>query len=303
MFFHSESFDMSIERIKIGGYYVIHPYITNMAVHLGIPVISYFTFACALASKQKRWYALAAVMFTCAVFVKTYNFAKASLPFYLLVYVFIFIYFTGGIKRRWMIAIFAVGLASFFALYLVFGVNSSLTDIYNGVYGRILFTQVGTLSFNFELFPEYAPFLMGRSFSSLLLPLFGLSNVEQLRSARLLMEVYGSEGVYKGNAGVMNSFFIGEAYANFGWVGVVISLVWVAFIIALFFTLILKMKKTPATVTLFAYFTVNIATTTQGGFVDFVYNIGWVVIVGALLVCHFLPYFEQKRKAKPESIQ
>lgn len=303
MFIHSEEFDMSIERIRISNTYIIHPYVTNMAVHLGIPVISYFTFTCALASRQKRWYALAALMFASAILAKTYNFAKASLLFYIMVFVFIYIYFVGGIKRRWMIAILAVGFTSFFAIYLIFGVNTPITDIYNGVMGRVFFTQVGTLSYNFDLFPGNMPFLMGMSFSKILLPLFGLAGAEQLRSARLLMEIYGSEGVYKGNAGVMNSLFIGEAYANFGWVGIIISVIWVALIIALFFTLALRMKKTPATVTLFAYFTVNIATTTQGGFVDFVYNTGWIVIIFALLVCHFIPYLEQKRLKKQEKSQ
>ena len=102
------------------------------------------------------------------------------------------------------------------------------------------------------------------------------------------MEIYGSTGVYSGTAGVMNSIFIGEAYANFGWQGLVFSIVWVALIIALIFTLVLKMRKTPASVTMLAYFTVYISNATQGGFMDFLYNIAWILIFCALLICQYL---------------
>ncbi len=295
MFFHEEGFEMELERIRNAGITVVNQYVTNIMIHLAIPVLAYFTFSCALASKKIKWWILSGVFFVASLITETYNFAKSTVVFFLLVYIFIWIYHVGGIKSRWMFA-FVGGCAVILVVaYAAFGTTLNLTDIYNGIWGRTLFTQVGTLSYNFDLFPQYLAHLDGRSFGQFLLPLFGLEAGDHVRSARVLMEVYGSTSVYDGSAGVMNSLFIGEAYANFGWGGLVFSVVWVALVIALIFFLILKLKKTPATVTLFAYFTVNMATTTQGGFVDYVYNVSWIIVLGALLICHWL-FLRRKRK-------
>ncbi|MBR6743030.1 MAG: oligosaccharide repeat unit polymerase [Clostridia bacterium] len=299
MFFHNSDFDLSLERIRNTETTVFNQYVTNIMIHLAVPVIAYFTFACALASKKIKWWVLATIFFIASVITKTYNFAKAPIVFFLVVYLFVFIYYIGGIKKRWVFLMSVSALIMFILTYSAFGADINITDIYNGIWGRTFFTQVGTLSFNFDLFPHHINYLQGRSFASILLPLFGFNSSEHLRSARLIMEIYGSEGVYNGSAGVMNSLFIGEAYANFGWLGIIFSVLWIALIISAFFFLIMRFKKTPATITLFAYFTVNMATATQGGFCDFVYNITWTVVFLALLVCHFLFVQKDHNKKSP----
>jgi len=304
MFFHEETFAMELERTRNAGITVINQYITNIMIHLAIPVIAYFSFSCAIASKKTKWWILAVIFFAASIITKTYNFSKAPIVFFILVYVFIIIYHYGGIKMRWMFLAGGVGFIVLFIAYSLLGTKLDLTDIYNGIWGRTLFTQVGTLSYNFDLFPNYILHLNGRSFGQILLPLFGLSASDHVRSARILMEVYGSAGVYDGSAGVMNSLFIGEAYANFGWVGLIFSVIWVALLITAFYVLILKLKKTPATVTLFAYFTVNMATATQGGFVDFVYSASWIIVFAALLVCHkFFTGIKRKKELVQEHVE
>lgn len=297
MFFHDETFNMGVERTRMGSLYVVNQYVTNIMIHTAIPVMAYFTFACAIASKSPKWWVLAAVMLAAATIVKTYNFAKAPIVTFFLGYIFILIYHCGRIKLKWLIS-FGIGAFALLVIaYYALGTSLDFTDIYNGLWGRLFFTQVGTLSYNFDLFPNYVPYLDGRSFGRLLLPVFGFSGDSQIRSGRLIMEIYGSSGVYEGSAGVMNSVFIGEAYANFGWPGVIFSIIWVALVIAVIFSLSIKLRKTPATVAMFAFFTVYIANTTQGGFVDFVYNIVWIVVFCALMVCHYL--FIRKPKGKP----
>ena len=296
MLFHGPEFDMGTERTRLGSLYVVNQYVTNIMIHTAIPVMAYFTFSCAVSTKSPRWWILAVVLLAAAVIVKTYNFAKAPIIFFCLGYVFILIYHYGGIKVRWMLIFGGIALAVMVLAYQLLGASVDLTDIYNGVWGRLFFTQVGTLSYSFDLFPNYVPYLDGRSMGSLLLPLFGFTSAEQIRSGRLIMEIYGSSSVYAGSAGVMNSMFIGEAYANFGWVGYLVSILWVALIIAVIFAMVLKLRKTPATVTMFAYFTVYIATATQGGFSDFVYNVAWALILGAMLVCHGIIVWSSDRK-------
>ncbi|MBQ1460141.1 MAG: oligosaccharide repeat unit polymerase [Oscillospiraceae bacterium] len=294
LFFHDAAFDTGLERNRISGLYIIHPYVTSIGIHLAIPLLAYFSFACALSEKKLKWYALAGVLLIAAGLVKTYNFAKSPVIPFLLVYLCIYIYHRGGIKTRWLVLFGAFSLVVLVAAYVLQGSRLNMMDIYNGIWGRTFFTQVGTLSYNFELFPTYLPFLRGRSFNRIIMLLLHLPYGQQVRSARILMEFYGSEGVFNGTAGVMNSLFIGEAYANFGWIGLAVSVVWVAFFIAVIFAVVVKTRKSPAMVTLFAFFTVNAAFTTQGGFVDFVYNISWIITFAAMVICHRLLFFRDR---------
>ena len=83
----------------------------------------------------------------------------------------------------------------------------------------------------------------------------------------------------------MNALFIGEAYANYGSIGVVISIVYVALLFGLILWLFTrKLKKTALNVALLGVFTSELANTTQGGFFDFLYNANMIVIV-IMFIC------------------
>ena len=102
------------------------------------------------------------------------------------------------------------------------------------------------------------------------------------------MAFYGSEKVYDGSAGDMNTLFVGEAYSNWGFGGILVSVAWVALIIVLFVLLILRLKKTPGTVVLFAMITVRFATMLEGGFCDFVYSFDLIftfVLIMSVYIC------------------
>lgn len=55
----------------------------------------------------------------------------------------------------------------------------------------------------------------------------------------------------------MNALFAGEAYANWGYKGVIFAVIWVALILSLVVLLIMKLKKTPSTLALGAVLTIN----------------------------------------------
>ena len=174
-------------------------------------------------------------------------------------------------------------------LYRVMGFQGSFLDIYNGILGRTFFTQVGTLTYHFDLFTNVFEPLNGRSLPPTILSLIGQNPDEHLRSAKLVMDFYGSEHVAEGTAGVMNACFLGEAYANWGWIGCLLSIVYVGLYLSLAFLLILRIKKTPVTICMLAIFTQTIGAMTQGGFVDFVYSISMILV---LFGCLFLIYLD-----------
>lgn len=289
LIFNSGEFDFAHERIRIGNVYFIHPYITNLLILQGIPLLSYLSFSFALIEREKRWYILTSILFIASVVTKTYKFSKAPLPFHLFVYILICIYLFGGIKKRIMILIGAGMVIMFMGMYALTGTSSSLFDIYNGICGRTLFTQVGTLSYVFDLFPEHISFLEGRSLSGNILRLLGKNPEEHLRSAKLVMDFYGSEKVYDGTGGVMNSIFVGEAYANWGWIGIVVSIVWVGIVIGVLSVMIVKMKKNAVSIAFFATITAKIGNITQGGFCDFIYNVDLYMTICIFIGLYFAP--------------
>ena len=86
------------------------------------------------------------------------------------------------------------------------------------------------------------------------------------------MDFYNPEGVFNGVAGVMNTIFIGEAYANFGMIGTIIAPIYVGIVCQLVFILFLKMKKTPINIGFFVSIILTFGTMSQAGFTDFIYN-------------------------------
>ena len=270
-------FNYATERVRISSIYVIHPYITNILVLSIIPLLSYIAFSYAMSVKKLRWWLLTFVLLCMSIIVKTHGFDKSPLIFHLLVYVLIFIYNQGGIRNAVMIICGGCGAVLIVLMYLVTGYSGTFIDLYNGPIGRTLFTQVGTLSYVFDLFPNTFNYLAGRSFAPTLLRLVGYDPEMHLRSAKLVMSYYGSEKVYEGVAGVMNSVFFGEAYANFGYGGILLSIVVVAIVVTFFFMVILKLKKTPLMIAFGAIMTIKIGNVSQGGFTDFLYNIDWIM--------------------------
>lgn len=175
-------------------------------------------------------------------------------------------------------------------MYKLTGYQGPFLDIYNGILGRTFFSQVGTLAYHFDLFSNVFKPLQGRSLSPIILSLIGLEPNQSLRSAKLVMDFYGSNNVAEGKAGVMNACFLGEAFANWGVGGAIFSIFYVGVFLALITMFVFKLKKTPVTVAMFAILIQYIGNMSQGGFVDFIYNITIVIII---VGCITLIYFDR----------
>lgn len=286
IFFADSGFNFKTERINVAQISIINQYVKNILVLSLIPVLSFVAFTYAYKTKKIRWIILFGALFISAICTKTYNFAKTPVIFYLFTLVLVYIILNNGIKRLYFYGILTAFALMILLLYRVTGVKVELS-LYNGPIGRTLFTQAGTLIYHFDFFPESFPFLMGRSFAGSILGIVG-SSMTSVRSAKIIMSFYGSRSVYDGIAGVMNALFIGEAYANYGAIGAVMSIVYVALLFGLILLLFTtKFKKTALNVALLGVFTSELANTTQGGFFDFLYNANMIVIIIMFIFVHY----------------
>ncbi|NEU03923.1 O-antigen polymerase [Clostridium senegalense] len=279
LIFKDPNLDLALERIRISN---ITSYVANIFVLTFIPMLSYLAFTFCMTVKDKKWKILFSILFISSLLIKTYNFAKAPVVFYLFVFIIIYIYVKGGIKLKFFAPLIVFLGAIIFAMYALNGRLNNIFSIYEGPLGRTIYTQAVTLMFHIDLFTSGVPLLMGRSFSPSILHFLGVGK-SHVRSGKVVMGYYGSRNVYKGIAGVMNAMFVGEAFANFGVKGVVFAAIYMGILFGGIFVIFLKCKKDPINITLFAVLTSNFAIASQGGFCDFIYSSSTISIVGLLL--------------------
>lgn len=256
-------------------------YVRNYLSVILTPLVSYVAFAYALLRPNLlriSWFLLTVFV---ALLALTYSGEKAPVIVYFLTLFIVHGLARGRFNLKQLTLMVVVGISMIILLYL--STSGSVPLGFNiGPVGRLLFSQIAPLSLHFELFPQHMDFLKGASFPGWLSGLFGL---EHLRSGRAVMEAFNARGVAAGEAGVLNTLFIGEAWANFGWLGFLISPVIVGIVVQFLHNLFLSLPKSPAFIAAMAYFMLNIPIT--GGFVDFIWNAGWIFL-SLLLYTGFL---------------
>lgn len=269
---HNDPERFATSRIMLSNNFPGNQYIKNIIALGFTPILSYITFVYAKKTKKAKWIGLFLVMLACSIVIKTYNYSKSPLAFYIIGFVFLIIIIDKVISKDKLIAMFIASIAVIVVMYRKIGYyfNTGL-HIYNGPLGRVFYTQVATLFLHVDLFPKFLPFLHGKSLYPTILKLMG-SHESYVRSGKIVMDFYYPEGVFNGTSGVMNTIFIGEAYANFGIIGTIIAPIYVAIVCQLVFILFLKMKKTPINIGFFVSILLTFGTISQAGFTDFIYN-------------------------------
>ena len=274
------SFEFAQLRINAGREFSGNQYIRNLFSLLLAPFVSYVAYAYSLLYPQNRriklWFLMTLAV---AVLAVTSDGQKLPILNYFLALFFIRGFIRGGFtpSRIILAGVLTVVLISILYILTTGHLDIGLTQ---GPIGRIVMTAVAGVPLHFMIFPSMHPFLQGASFPGWLAgPLFG---VEHARSARVVMEIVNPTAVESGTAGVINTLFIAEAWANFGWIGLVMAPFLVGFVIQTIYNTLLTLPKTPVFVAAMGFFMVN--TVVTGGFVDFIWNVAWMMIFLLILL-------------------
>ena len=91
------------------------------------------------------------------------------------------------------------------------------------------------------------------------------------------MEYINPVGVANDAAGMVNALFVGEAWAALGICGVLLSPVYVGFVIQTLFQFILHSPKTPFFVGIFVAY--SFTSCILGGFFCYIYNVYTIVLI------------------------
>jgi hypothetical protein len=231
------------------------------------PLLSYVSYAyykMTHSLKDKIWFYSLLLL---SLFMLTFALAKSPLISYGIIFLVLKIYIDGAMKWKYFIAflVFAIlGIALMFVL-IVRGENLEFVLIF--LFNRIFFDQVSGSFLMLQIFPDVYNYL---GFSSLSRPLNNLLGSFSEPATRLAMEYVFPAATAEGTMSLLSTLFIGEAWANFGWAGIIISPIYIGIVVGVFYYFILKSKKTPVLVGFLAFFSFNVNLNAQ--FNQYIYN-------------------------------
>ncbi len=270
------------------GFSGIDVYIRNIFGIALTPVLSIVAFVYMTKSRALYWKVVFFTLFISSILISTYDLAKSPIFFYLIMLLLAGVY-TQKLKLNWkrisgyIIAGSALLIVMYVAIQGVTELESFLA--YNsGPIGRILLAQISPFFLHLDTFSHSLSPLEAKGLPSFIA---GIFDIEQVRSARMVMENVFPENIDKGTGGVLNTIFLGEAFASYGYLGVIVAIIYIAAVIQVLYIIFLRLPKTPVVIALFVYFTINIPRTLVGGVADFFFNPIWIimtVVLGGLFI-------------------
>jgi oligosaccharide repeat unit polymerase len=264
-------------RIEASHNFSGNVYVKNILAMGLTPILSLIAYAFAVGTKQVYWRLSFVILFFFSVYISIYDLQKAPIFFYTLMLILTSIYL-GNLKLNFKkIAFIGIAGVTFLSILYIFVQNINVSEFFNyntGPIGRIILTQIAPFYLHLEFFSNYD--LQGSSLPSIFLDLY---NIEHVRSARVVMEAYYPEKVQSGIAGVLNTLFAGEAFANFGYKGILLSAIYIGIFTQLLYIIFIRLPKHPFILALFVYFSINIPRVMVGGITEFIFNPFWLFLI------------------------
>lgn len=270
--------DLAKGRIDAKEGYTGIVYVKNILAIGLTPLLSIIAFAYALKTRLWSWRVLFGFLLVAAVIIQAYNFEKAPALFYMIMLILTSI-FVGKLRLnlRLILLFTVIGVAYIVVMYTLLGATGSSTflNYSQGPIGRIILTQIAPMYIFVDRFGEVYPFLHLYGLPESILQLY---NVDQMSSARVIMMDLFPEKVQEGTAGVLNTLYVGEAFATYGVWGVMLGSVYLGIFVQVLYILFVRLPKHPVFISLFVFFIINIPRAMVGGFSDLVINPVWIVL-------------------------
>lgn len=284
MFSIDSQVKMLILRTEISQEFGGNVIIKNLFGLTLLPILSFVSYSYYCMTKRKGDLLWFGIMFIFTFLFLVHDFQKSPFILYLTGFVFIYILNHGTLSKKTLFFLLGVFLLLFIIVYFLIVKNVEvvylLSPFKEGLVGRILISEISSLYCHFEYFPKGHDFLGIGSLSNFINVIFDIDGVP--RSGRIIMESYAPSWVKQGYGGVFNTIFIGEAWANFGILGVILSPLWTGFIIGCLYYLFLRLPKTPMFLGLFVYFSYR--SSIVGGFNDYIYNSKYLTLLFVIFI-------------------
>lgn len=259
---------VSFERDFSGFIYIKTVLFEQVAVLLSLVLYCYY-----LMNKSTvhfLWFLLA---FIVAVYSVTFSLSKSQLIVYFSYFVFIRIYSQGEISKKF-IFLLLIFMFSVLALLFYLVTKMDLEGIAVYMLNRIFLDQISGTFLMFEIFPDEYNYIGFCSLSNLI-PKSLCTQTEP--ATRLAMEHAFPYGSLEGVMNLLSTYYLGEAWANFGYIGLIMAPLYMGFLISFFYFTVLKIEKNPFTLALLAF--VSFGTNFASQFNGYIYNMLFIVTV------------------------
>lgn len=247
-------------------------------------ITSYYAYSIYLLTKKskKKAFGIFAYSFVLAMLMVTHKFEKGPFIFYILGFMAQRYNLGYRVKKSHVIRFVLIVSAMIFGIFFFYysGAAYSSTIIIEGFFGRIFVAPTMGYYLSLNTFPMHYDFLGFSSVSRTLSSFLGIEHSE--RSARLLQYVYNAVGVRNGTAGVINSYYLGEAWANFGYYGLIIGPFYVSSVSYLFYRILISLKNNLFLTSVISAYTFQ--SLLMGGFNDFYFNLLAYLLIFVLLM-------------------
>lgn len=245
-------------------------------------IISFSFFCAFLITKRKLFFILFLISFFALVFSLTMSAQKGPLGWALigLFMVYAASRHQGRYPVRWL---FIGGLIVFLvtsAMYIVTGSQDGLIGAGASVVSRAFAGSIQPAYHYVEFFPKVQGYLMGGSFPNPggLFPWGGY---------RLTVEVMNWANPSQADSGIVGSMptvFWGEAYANFGYIGVLVVPLFFGFFLFFIDHYFSKIKDTPIKVGFYVWMVLHYSNLSSSGFSDYLIDIKMIVLLAIFLI-------------------
>ena len=260
----------AIQRVEARYFFGGVEYVRNFLGYLMMPIFTYYAGIHAFEKRRLIYWFFFVINFLMTVFLLLFDIQKAPIVFFLFGFIILYTLIRGGISKKTLLVFGVTGLfliAGGYAVTQGKSIIGQITDIGSSLWGRVFISEYVGVLLSFEYFPEVITqptWYIG--IPSFILEYFDVKNIE---SARLLMMQVNPAGVASGEANLISSYFMAEAWANYGWFGLIVSPIVVGVVLQSVHLFLLKNPKTPLIMAFYSYITVRWLL--SSGFVNFLY--------------------------------
>lgn len=191
--------------------------------------------------KTKKWKLIFIFLASFTFLISLLLLVKESIVLLMLMFFVAILLIKSDINYRILVYFFAVVIGSLTSLYyILIGFRESyfvtLTTIFGAIYNRITLGYSESLFYAFKLFPDKHDFLYGLSFPNPghILPF------EPFSLSRFIYDY--SNGMLSGGSSPV--IFFGEMYANFGFIGMIASMIFVGILLQFIYIHMITREKT-----------------------------------------------------------
>jgi len=260
-------------------------YLKNIIGQWFSPFITMVCFCYYLLTRKTRHLFLFIYMFMVTFLFLFYSLSKGPVLWFMIMLFICYSIYKEKINLLHLFGGFALILFFVFVMYITIVGKSDINLAMEAIVKRIFFSQYAGTVLSFDYFPALHDYIYGMSF----IPLASHLELPNSTSyALLIMEYYNPGAWLQGKAGYLCSQHIAEGYANFGYIGIIIANIIVAFWVSLTHFFSLRVRYHPISIAMIVLLMVYIPSYMNTGVKLFIYNPVLIIIFAIVFLLIFL---------------